>query len=97
VYAVVQISEIRAVLPPDASSGFFIPVNVITVMLPCIIATAELAYLFLGWSIWKEFGWKVYKLLGADRRIKRMYMHYQILQCIMKFDVFMWGGFSIQV
>jgi len=101
IYAVVQIFEIRSVLSPSTSTShsaiFDIPINVLVIIIPFVIAVAELAYVVLGWSIWREFGWKVYKLLGADRRIKRLYVHYQILACIMKFDVFFWCGFSIQL
>jgi hypothetical protein len=101
IYAVVQIFEIRSALATVTSSSqlaiFNIPINVLVIIIPFVIALAELAYVVLGWSIWREFGWKVYKLLGADRRIKRLYVHYQILACIMKFDVFFWCGFSIQV
>jgi len=100
IYAIVQIFEIRSALPTSASSQsaiFNIPINILVIIIPFVIALAELAYIVLGWSIWREFGWKVYKLLGADRRIKRLYVHYQILACLMKFDVFFWCGFSIQL
>jgi len=101
IYAVVQIFEIRSTLPNNTASSqsaiFSIPINILVIIIPFVIALAELAYVILGWSIWREFGWKVYKLLGADRRIKRLYVHYQILACIMKFDVFFWCGFSIQL
>jgi hypothetical protein len=50
----------------------------------------------LGWKIYHEFGWKIYKFLGADRQIKRLYARYQIFQCLIKFDVFFWVGFSVQ-
>lgn len=59
--------------------------------------TAEIAYIALGYKIYSEFGWQVFKLLGADRQIKRIYMQYQILQCLMRFDIFFWLGFSVQV
>jgi len=101
IYAVVQIFEIRSTLPAVSANSqsaiFSIPINILVIIIPFVIALAELAYIVLGWSIWREFGWKVYKLLGADRRIKRLYVHYQILACIMKFDVFFWCGFSIQL
>jgi len=101
IYAVVQIFEIRSTLPGLTSGTespiFDIPINILIIIIPFVVALAELAYVILGWSIWREFGWKVYKLLGADRRIKRLYMHYQIFACIMKFDVFFWCGFSIQL
>jgi len=98
-YAIVQIGEIHdAALPVIASNGILaLPLDVLTRLIPSVIGVAEIVYLILGWSIWREFGWKDYKILGADRRIKSIHMHYQILQCIMKFDVFFWSGFSIQL
>lgn len=98
VYAIIQIGEIRASLKPDAHvKGISrIPVDVLTTIIPVVISAAEVAYIALGWKIYHEFGWKVYKFLGADRRIKRMYASYQIFECLIKFDVFFWVGFSVQ-
>jgi len=98
VYAIIQIGEIRQTLQiaPTASGISHIPIDVLTTIIPVVISVAELAYIGLGWKIYNEFGWKVYKFLGADRRIKTMYAHYQIFQCLIKFDVFFWLGFSVQ-
>jgi hypothetical protein len=98
VYAIIQSSEVRNSLSSiSTQSGFsHIPVNVLTTVLPIVIAIAELAYVALAWTIYNEFGWKVYKFLGADRRIKKMFAVYQIYQCLVKFDVFFWVGFSVQ-
>jgi len=97
-YAIIQIGEIRESLNPAAPlKGISrIPVDVLTTIIPVVISVAEIAYIALGWKIYHEFGWKVYKFLGADRRIKRMYASYQIFECIVKFDVFFWVGFSVQ-
>ena len=79
------------------SSGLSrIPVTVLLTTLPIVIAVAELIYIGLGYKIYREFGWKVYKFLGADRQIKRMFAHYQIFQCFVKFDLFFWIGFCVQ-
>ncbi|KAI0005463.1 hypothetical protein BJV74DRAFT_804560 [Russula compacta] len=98
VYAVIQSSEVRHSLTSISSqSGFsHIPVNVLTTVLPIVISIAELAYIALAWTIYNEFGWKVYKFLGADRQIKKMFAVYQIFQCLVKFDVFFWVGFCVQ-
>ncbi|RDB29019.1 hypothetical protein Hypma_015269 [Hypsizygus marmoreus] len=96
VYAIIQIKEIREALS-DATQGVStIPINVLTTIIPIVISIAEIAYIGLGWKIYHEFGWKVYKFLGADRRIKKMYANYQIYECLVKFDVFFWCGFSVQ-
>jgi len=63
---------------------------------PIVISVAEVAYLLLSWKINTEFGWQNYKLLGADRRIKKIFFHFQVFECLLKFDVYFWIGFSVQ-
>ncbi|KIK05607.1 hypothetical protein K443DRAFT_91111 [Laccaria amethystina LaAM-08-1] len=97
IYAIIQIKEIRDALVGATTPGVSnIPINVLTTIIPIVISVAEIAYIGLGWKIYHEFGWKVYKFLGADRRIKKMYANYQIYECLVKFDVFFWAGFSVQ-
>ncbi|KAJ3568978.1 hypothetical protein NP233_g5358 [Leucocoprinus birnbaumii] len=99
IYAAIQIGEIRAALGPDNPDITVIskiPIDVLTTTIPIVLSVAELVYIGLGWKIYHEFGWKVYKFLGADRNIKRMYASYQIYECLVKFDVFFWAGFSVQ-
>jgi hypothetical protein len=99
VYAIIQIKEIREALSTAANTTTgvsTVPVNVLTTVIPIVISVSEIAYIGLGWKIYHEFGWKVYKFLGADRRIKKMYANYQIYECLVKFDVFFWAGFSVQ-
>jgi len=96
-YAIIQIKEIRDATMNSSGGGTSgIPINVLTTIIPIVISVAEVAYIGLGWKIYSEFGWKVYKFLGADRQIKKMYAHYQIYECLVKFDVFFWVGFSVQ-
>jgi heme/copper-type cytochrome/quinol oxidase subunit 2 len=96
-YSVLQISEIQeAMVSADPGGTSSVPINVLTTAIPIVIAIAEIAYIALGWKIYHEFGWKVYKFLGADRQVKRMYAVYQIYECLIKFDVFFWAGFSVQ-
>jgi len=94
VYGVVQIYEIREL--DTSSSTTSIPISVLTTIIPIVIGTAQAAYMALAYKIYLEFGWKVYKFLGADRRKKKMYANYQIYECLVKFDVFFWVGFSVQ-
>ncbi|KAF5356362.1 hypothetical protein D9756_004235 [Leucocoprinus leucothites] len=99
IYAAIQIGEIRAALGPgngDITVISKIPIDVLTTTIPIVLSVAELIFIGLGWKIYHEFGWKVYKFLGADRNIKRMYASYQIYECLVKFDVFFWAGFSVQ-
>ena len=82
---------------PSGTTGIsHIPIDTLTLIIPIVISVAELAYCALAWKIYTEFGWKVYKYLGADRSIKTMYAYYQIFLCLVKFDLFFWVGFSVQ-
>lgn len=97
IYAIVQIGEYQAIaerptIPPVDIGA----VKTLTTIIPVVIAVSQAAYIGLGWRIYNEFGWKVYKFLGADRQIKKMYASYQVFECLVKFDVFFWAGFSVQ-
>lgn len=98
-YAIIQSSEVQHSLTNVSSQGGLshLPVKVLTTALPIVISIAELAYITLAWTIYNEFGWKVYKFLGADRQIKKMFAAYQIYQCLIKFDIFFWVGFCVQI
>ncbi len=97
IYAAIQIGEVREALGPHTIGSITnIPIDVLTTIIPIVVAVAEIFFIGLGWKIYHEFGWKVYKFLGADRNIKRMYASYQIYECLVKFDVFFWAGFSVQ-
>jgi hypothetical protein len=100
VYAVILIDEIGS--PEfkglEAAVPRVVPLSVKTLaqIIPAVIGLAEVAYVGLGWKIYNEFGWKIYKYIGADRRMKKMYTHYQVFQCLVKFDLFFFIGFCVQ-
>lgn len=96
VFSIVQIGEVTSAIKGTTSGISKIPINVLTILIPCVVGVSTLAYCALGYRIYQEFGWQVYKFLGADRRIKKMYAHYQVYECLIKFDVFFWTGFSTQ-
>ncbi|PFH46991.1 hypothetical protein AMATHDRAFT_153213 [Amanita thiersii Skay4041] len=95
-YAIIQINEVKEAASAATDNESLIPINVLTTIIPIVISVAEVAYIGLGWKIYNEFGWKVYKFLGADRQRKKMYANYQVYECLIKFDVFFWAGFSVQ-
>lgn len=98
-YGSLQIVEVKSninLMIEQGATAASVPVNVMLVVVPIVIAIAEVFYIGLGYQIWREFGWKIYKFLGADRTIKKIYAHYQVFQCLLKFDIFFWVGFSIQ-
>ncbi|SNX81674.1 uncharacterized protein MEPE_00379 [Melanopsichium pennsylvanicum] len=99
IYSLIQISEIRSVLGDGVAEGSSqtVPVQVLTGAIPIVIAIAEISFIVLGWKLWKEFGWQIYKKIGADRSLKRGYLHYQIYVALLKFDFFIFIAYCIQL
>lgn len=85
---------LQALLRPGFTN---ISVDTLTVISHVVLGISEIAFIAIGWQIWKEFGWKVYKFLGADRQIKRIFAHYQIYLSLLRFDMFFCIGFSAQL
>jgi hypothetical protein len=48
------------------------------IALPCIIALFTAIMGYLAWKLYEEFGWKIYKQIGADLRMKRRFLVYQV-------------------
>ena len=69
----------------------------ILILIPVITGLAEFAYVYLAYRIYQDFGWLVFKRLGADRKIHRYYFYYEIFACLLKFDFFFFVGFSMQL
>ncbi|KAF9201355.1 hypothetical protein BGZ49_008386, partial [Haplosporangium sp. Z 27] len=53
-------------------------------------------FAFVAYRLYKEFGWSIYKKIGADLAMRDMYKVYQIFIMILKFDIFFQLGFSAQ-
>ncbi|KAI7832294.1 hypothetical protein BC939DRAFT_391404 [Gamsiella multidivaricata] len=53
-------------------------------------------FAFIAYKLYKEFGWSIYKKIGADLAMRDMYKVYQIFIMILKFDIFFQLGFSAQ-
>ena len=85
IYALIQITEIRSVLGDGVIPGSsqVVPVQILTGAIPIIIGFSSLVFTILAWFLWKDFGWQIYKVIGADRSLKRAHMHFQIFVCLL--------------
>ncbi|KAJ6442865.1 inorganic phosphate transporter PHO84 [Purpureocillium lavendulum] len=66
------------------------------VAIPGVIGFATLCMAFISWKLYQEFAWDILKNIGADYRMKKRFLHYQIYIALLKFDFFFFLGFIIQ-
>lgn len=64
---------------------------------PIVIAAAWFIMIFFVRELYSEFGWAVFRLVGANRALKTMYQIYEVLICLLKFDFFAFTGITIQL
>lgn len=102
VYSVIQIDQIRDALQAAGSGAFTLDsgdnlaVRACLIAIPCAIGFCVTVLLYFTWRLYLEFGWSIYKHIGADLRMRRRFMVYQILVALLKFDFIFFLGFSIQ-
>lgn len=66
------------------------------IAIPAVIALATVGMAFVTWKIYQEYAWDILKTIGADYRMKKRFLHYQIYIALLKFDFFFFLGFIIQ-
>ncbi|KAK3955737.1 hypothetical protein QBC32DRAFT_23014 [Pseudoneurospora amorphoporcata] len=64
--------------------------------IPPVIGVATIAMSVCAWQLYQEFAWDILKQIGADYRMKKRFLHYQIFIALLKFDFFFFLGFTIQ-
>ncbi|GAA6024635.1 hypothetical protein JCM11491_002885 [Sporobolomyces phaffii] len=71
-------------------------VHAYSVVIPCVVGACTLSFFYLTWRLYEEFGWDVFKRIGADIKIRKCYQRYEIFVALLKFDAFAFLGFEIQ-
>ncbi|KAJ1973526.1 hypothetical protein H4R35_004075 [Dimargaris xerosporica] len=71
--------------------------QVLRVAIIAIITVCSLSFTALLWEIFLDFGWMIYKKLGADLSLRQMYKRHQILLTLLKLDIFFFVGYSVQL
>ncbi|KAF9930408.1 hypothetical protein FBU30_000539 [Linnemannia zychae] len=65
-----------------------------------ISVTMGVSCIFLilcAFKLARVFGWEMFRFLGADLKMRKMHKAYEILITLLKFDVFFFVGFAIQM
>jgi hypothetical protein len=107
VYTAIQVDQIDIAL--DVLNEFnsfrsghtreavWIDVRPYLVAIPSIIGVVTICMGFITWKLYQEFAWDILKNIGADYRMKKRFLHYQIYIALLKFDFFFFLGFIIQL
>ncbi|KAI1806990.1 hypothetical protein F4811DRAFT_567521 [Daldinia bambusicola] len=102
IYSALQIDQINVAIVMLKGYHAFDDPNVweevqgVLIAMPCIIALSSVALSFIAWKLYQEFAWDILKHIGADYRMKKRFLHYQIYIALLKFDFFFFVGFTIQ-
>ncbi|KAL8737964.1 MAG: hypothetical protein Q9181_001186 [Wetmoreana brouardii] len=101
IYAAVQMSQIHDAVNLLARHRYIDPTvwddeRPYLIAIPCIIALGTVLLSIVAWKLYDEFAWTIYKHISADLRMKRRYLTFQIYIALLKFDFFLFLGFTIQ-
>lgn len=102
VYGALQIDQIHEAIDILQSQNAFrvfdvwVNTRAELIAIPVIIGVITLVLGFMAWKLYEEFAWDILKQIGADYRMKKRFLHYQIYIALLKFDFFFFVGFTIQ-
>ncbi|KAK4129641.1 hypothetical protein N657DRAFT_630488 [Parathielavia appendiculata] len=106
VYAILQIDQIEKSIGKLLDAGLIKPdkqdrdvwalCKPFLVAVPAIVGVVTIAMGALAYQLYREFAWDILKQIGADYRMKKRFLHYQIYIALLKFDFFFFLGFTIQ-
>ncbi|KAI0400171.1 hypothetical protein F4802DRAFT_506182 [Xylaria palmicola] len=102
VYGALQIDQIHRAINILMDNNVFQDVNVWDetqaelIAIPAIIGLITVILSFMAWKLYQEFAWDILKQIGADYRMKKRFLHYQVYIALLKFDFFFFVGFTIQ-
>ncbi|KAI1106190.1 hypothetical protein F4804DRAFT_330560 [Jackrogersella minutella] len=102
VYSALQIDQIHVAIVRLTGYNAFINLDIwdevqgVLIAIPCIISFVSIILAFIAWKLYQEFAWDILKHIGADYRMKKRFLHYQVYIALLKFDFFFFVGFTIQ-
>lgn len=91
VYSAIQIDQLQEAITilknQNAVSDLDVWTEVqgVLIAIPCIIGVATIALGFISWKLYQEFAWDILKHIGADYRMKKRFLHYQVRPCHRQF------------
>ncbi|KAK9447558.1 uncharacterized protein V1518DRAFT_376497 [Limtongia smithiae] len=101
VYAGIQYEQIKSASLDLSSTGALAAaawseMNAYVIALIAVIGVCTIPMGIMCFYLFRDFGWFIYKQLGADISMKHRYLALQIFTTLLKFDFFFFLGFTIQ-
>jgi MFS family permease len=105
-YTALQVDQIKIALDilgvhgalkvDETATGVWADIRPYLVAIPAIIGLGSIGMGFVAWKLYQVFAWDILKNIGADYRMKKRFLHYQIYIALLKFDFFFFLGFIVQ-
>ncbi|ORY68614.1 uncharacterized protein BCR38DRAFT_482117 [Pseudomassariella vexata] len=102
VYTAIQIDQIHEAITILSDRALVLDTDIwyevkpLLITIPCVLGVCTLGLGLLSWKLYQEFAWDILKHIGADYRMKKRFLHYQIYIALLKFDFFFFIGFTVQ-
>ncbi|KAK3335336.1 hypothetical protein B0T19DRAFT_5359 [Cercophora scortea] len=106
VYTALQIDQINssidklqranALKQDPANKDVWETIRPFLIAIPAIIGVVSLAMGYIAYQLYREFAWDILKQIGADYRMKKRFLQYQVYIALLKFDFFFFLGFTVQ-
>ncbi|KAJ2140311.1 hypothetical protein IW136_002643 [Coemansia sp. RSA 678] len=95
--AIFRYFQVRTWLNDEVVIGDLVYNMIQREMLASIVVMAGITAVFgvLTYFVFHSFGWEIYKRVGADMKIRRMYINYRLLVLLLKMDFFVFMGFAV--
>lgn len=61
-----------------------------------ILIVFAVSFAFIAFKLYQEYGWNIYKRIGADLQMRRRFTIYHVFVMVMKFDILLFISFSTQ-
>lgn len=86
VYTAIQIDQIHDAIVLLENAGILLTTTKelwddcrpLLFTIPVIVSVCTLGMAFISWKLYQEFAWDILKQIGADYRMKRRFLHYQV-------------------
>lgn len=84
VYTAIQIEQIKEAVDILKGRGAMVVENLwsdvkpLLVAIPCVLALTTILLGFIAWKLYQEFAWDILKHIGADYRMKKRFLYYQV-------------------